>query len=240
MSEESIDVMSMQCDAIEDQEFLDDVKDAFPKEEASNKKLEEGEESSEYDYDSDGITEDGEIDNSEGILNGDQGIFDYESKIKTEPKSNAKKDRKRPLVIFELCHEEAKVPKRSTTGAAGYDICSIDTARIFPGKKNHKFRTGLRLKIEKGFCGKLHSRSGLAREGVSITNGTGVIDEDFRGTIAVKLSNESNRPYKVTRGDKIAQIVFQQYEKPLFIEASKENPIGETERGEGGFGSTGK
>lgn len=240
MPKESLDTMSMRCNANENKEFLDDVKDAFPKEKTSNKKLEEGEESSEYDYDSDDITEDGEIDNSEGILNIiDQGIFNYEPKTETELETNMK-DRKRPVVIFERCHEEAKIPKRSTTGAAGYDICSIDTARIFPGKKNHKFRTGLKLKIEKGFCGKLHSRSGLAREGVSITNGTGVIDEDFRGTIAVKLSNEGRRPYKVTRGDKIAQIVFQQYEEPFFIEASEENPIGETERGEGGFGSTGK
>ena len=125
-------------------------------------------------------------------------------------------------------------PERSTQGAAGYDIRTIEDATIYPGS-SYRFRTGLHMAIPSGYVGLVEPRSGLSFRH-SIENGAGVIDSDYRGEIQIHLYNHGLEPVKVQRGDRIAQLLIQKHEEPQFIEVES---LEDTERGTGGFGSTG-
>lgn len=128
-------------------------------------------------------------------------------------------------------------PQYQTSGSAGCDLQSIVNHTIAPGGRA-LISTGLRLEMPSGVVGLICPRSGLAlKHGITVLNGPGVIDNDFRGEIQVLLVNLSNIEYTVKIGDRIAQLVF----CPVFQGHFKRSEeLTETNRSSGGFGSTGR
>jgi dUTP pyrophosphatase len=125
-------------------------------------------------------------------------------------------------------------PERATDGSAGYDLRTVKAATIYPGMSHH-FDTGLQMAIPKGYVGIIEPRSGLSFKH-SIENGAGVIDSDYRGKIRIHLYNHGNGTVFFAEGDRIAQMLIQKHESPLFILVDS---LEETERGESGYGHTG-
>ncbi len=133
------------------------------------------------------------------------------------------------------------LPKYATAGAAALDLCAaIDegtTLTIRPGERA-SVPTGISISPEDdGVVAIVAARSGLGiKRGINLANGIGVIDSDYRGEISVGLKNNSQEDFTVERGDRIAQLMFMPVYSASFIEADE---LDETERGAGGFGSTG-
>lgn len=128
----------------------------------------------------------------------------------------------------------AKKPTRAHELDAGYDIYAME-ARAVPAQGSAVFDTGVHIEIPRGYVGFLKSKSGLnVKYGLV---GEGVIDSGFSGSIRVKLYNNSREDYQVEAGDKISQIVLLPIITP---ELEIVNELGETERGAGGFGSSGR
>ena len=134
----------------------------------------------------------------------------------------------------------ASCPEYATVGSAAVDLRAMteEAYTLAPGER-HSFPTGIAIAPEtKGVVAIVAARSGLGiKHGINLSNGIGVIDSDYRGEIAVGLFNSSDKPYTVEPGDRIAQLMFVPVFCAEFI-ASEE--LDETERGAGGFGSTGK
>ena len=108
---------------------------------------------------------------------------------------------------------------------------------LAPGE-TQKIHTGISVKIESGYFGGIYARSGLAtKQGLRPCNCVGVIDSDYIGEIIVALHNDSDKTRIVNEGDRVAQLIIQKYEKVDFNEVES---LEETDRGSGGFGSTGK
>lgn len=140
-------------------------------------------------------------------------------------------------VKLKMLREDAHVPTRESPYAGGYDLYSAsDSVVIYPGESK-LIGTGIALEIPYGYTGNIYARSGLAlKRGLRPANCVGVIDTDYRGEVFVALYNDSHEAQTVNKGDRIAQIVFQAHAVADFIEADE---LSETERGAGGFGSTG-
>ena len=134
--------------------------------------------------------------------------------------------------------EGAIIPKQATAGSAGYDLCACMDApqTIEPGERC-VFPSGLAAEIPAGTAGFIFTRSGLGiKKGIHVTNGVGVIDSDYRGEIRIGLHNLSAEPYTVQPGERIAQMIIIPYFAPVIEEVTS---LTETDRGAGGFGSTG-
>ena len=140
-------------------------------------------------------------------------------------------------VRFVRLDPTVETPALAHRGDAGYDLTSTEDFLLEPGRRA-LVPTGLAVSIPEGFAGFLQPRSGLAsKHGISIVNTPGLIDSHYRGEIMVVLINlDPEEPFRVKRGDKVCQLVFQKVEQALFEEVER---LDETERGEGGFGSTG-
>jgi dUTP pyrophosphatase len=132
------------------------------------------------------------------------------------------------------------LPSYATEGSAGFDLraCLKEPLTIAP-KERVRVPTGIAISIEEeGYGGFIFARSGLAlNHGITLPNGVGVIDRDYRGEIMVALTNLSDTSYTIQNGDRIAQMVIMPAIAAEFIEVPF---LGNTERGTGGFGSTGK
>ena len=133
------------------------------------------------------------------------------------------------------------LPLYATSGAAGADLKANLANRldlvVKPGARA-LISTGLRLAISPGFEVQIRPRSGLAlKYGITLANSPGTIDSDYRGEIGILLINLSNENFEINNGDRIAQMVLSKYEVPKFVETSQ---ISVSQRGEDGFGSTGK
>jgi len=127
-------------------------------------------------------------------------------------------------------------PSRATTGAAGADLVSAEEVTIAPGAV-HAVATGIALAIPEGFEGQVRPRSGLAlKYGVTVLNAPGTIDADYRGEVKVILINHGPEPFRISRGDRVAQLVIAAVTPARFEHAET---LAETDRGHGGFGSTG-
>jgi dUTP pyrophosphatase len=110
---------------------------------------------------------------------------------------------------------------------------------LLPGDR-HLVPTGLVMAIPAGFEGQIRPRSGLAlKHGVTVLNAPGTIDADYRNEVMVLLINHGQAPYKINRGDRIAQLLIAPVPDSAWASASKADDLGETERGLGGYGSTG-
>ena len=141
-------------------------------------------------------------------------------------------------ILIKRLSKEVSLPKYETSGSSGMDLSANIDAKINiePGK-TAIIPTGLALSIPKGFEIQIRPRSGLAaKQKISVLNTPGTIDSDYRGEIKVILINLSKESFKVEKGLRIAQMVV----CPVVQAQLKEvNDLNETERGKGGFGSTG-
>lgn len=134
--------------------------------------------------------------------------------------------------------ENATVPTRGSAYAAGYDLyaCTEGDIQINPGE-TVKIGTGLCFQIPEGYFGGVFARSGLAtKQGLRPPNCVGVIDSDYRGEVIVALYNDSSETRIVSPGDRVAQMIILPFLEVNFIQA---NELDSTDRGCGGFGSTG-
>jgi dUTP pyrophosphatase len=132
------------------------------------------------------------------------------------------------------CHEHAQLPKRGSQLSAGSDLYSVLDYIIEP-KSRCLISTGLKLQFPSNVYGRIAPRSGIALKN-GIDTMAGVIDPDYTGEVKVLLYNTSDINFEVQKGDRIAQIIFEQFKFPEFNEV---NEILETDRSTGGFGSTG-
>lgn len=132
--------------------------------------------------------------------------------------------------------EGAKLPVRAHPTDAGLDLFSRDEVTIWGGK-DYTFDTGVHIELPEGFYGKIESKSGL-NVNQGIVSCGGVIDEGYIGSIKVKLYNLSDRSYHFVVGDKIAQLIIQPYFAEIGFQVVES--LEETDRGENGFGSTGR
>lgn len=142
-------------------------------------------------------------------------------------------------VRFVKLNSEAKIPVYSSAAAAGADLCSLpgDDITILPGE-TVMIHTGLAMEIPEGCAAFIFARSGLAsKRGLAPANKVGVVDSDYRGEVMVALHNHSASVQTVAGGERIAQMVIMPFIRGEFAEAES---LSQTDRGDGGFGSTGK
>jgi dUTP pyrophosphatase len=136
-------------------------------------------------------------------------------------------------------HIRGKEPRYETPGAAGMDLRynGYEPLRLNPTQRA-LIPTGLFIALPEGYEGQIRSRSGLAlNQGLIVANAPGTIDPDYRGEIKVIIANIDSREHIINPGDRIAQLVFSKIEK---AELEPVDELDETERGSGGFGSTGR
>ncbi|XP_061739814.1 deoxyuridine 5'-triphosphate nucleotidohydrolase, mitochondrial isoform X1 [Nerophis ophidion] len=154
----------------------------------------------------------------------------------SEPSSPAKKSRteERSLLRFAKLSEHATAPSRGSSKAAGYDLYSAYDYSIGPLDKA-VVKTDIQIAVPHGCYGRVAPRSGLAAKHF-IDVGAGVVDEDYRGNVGVVLFNFGKETFEVKKGDRIAQLVCERICYPDLVE---QKTLDDTERGAGGFGSTG-
>ena len=139
--------------------------------------------------------------------------------------------------VKRLAHGEGlALPAYATSGAAGMDIVSAEDVTIAPGAR-HPVATGLALAIPHGYEIQVRPRSGLAlKHGITVPNTPGTIDSDYRGELKVILINHGAEDFAIHRGDRVAQLVLAPVVQAAWDEVEE---LDATERGAGGFGSTG-
>ncbi len=135
--------------------------------------------------------------------------------------------------------ENAKIPTYASKASAGADLYALTDGEVtFQSGETKLIHTGIALEIPQGYVGLIYARSGLAtKRGLAPANKVGVIDSDYRGEIMVALHNHSATLQSIENGERIAQLVIAPYLNAEFLQVEA---LCETERGEGGFGSTGK
>ena len=132
------------------------------------------------------------------------------------------------------------MPEYQTQGAAGVDLRANlpEGAITLQPLERCLVPTGLFLEFPEGYEAQVRPRSGMAiKHGITVINSPGTIDSDYRGEVKVPIVNLSNEPFTIAHSERIAQMVFAKYKKATFEEVTE---LSETERGEKGFGSTGK
>lgn len=136
-------------------------------------------------------------------------------------------------------NENAKIPTRGSKESAGMDLYAcIDSPITISPHQTIKIGTGLSLELPNGYFGAIVARSGLStKKGLAPANKFGVCDSDYRGEYIIPLHNHSNEPQLIYPMERIAQLIIMPYLQVEFIDV---NDLTETERGDGGFGSTGK
>lgn len=134
---------------------------------------------------------------------------------------------------------ELPLPEYAKPGDAGVDLRSTEALTLLPGGGRALVPTGVAVAIPRGYAGFVQPRSGLAlRHGVTCLNTPGLIDADYRGELKVLLVNtDPAEPFRIERGERIAQLVIQAVEHVAFVEVDE---LDDTERGDGGFGHTGR
>ncbi len=133
--------------------------------------------------------------------------------------------------------EGLPLPSYASTGAAGLDLVAAETLTL-PAGGRHAVATGFAIAIPDGFEVQVRPRSGLAlKHGITCLNTPGTIDSDYRGEVKVILANLGQEPFEIVRGERIAQLVPAPVQRAAFNEVSS---LDETDRGAGGFGSTGR
>ena len=130
------------------------------------------------------------------------------------------------------------MPEYKTAGASAMDlVAAIDEDITIPSGEIRMIPTGIAIELPHNTEAQVRSRSGLAiKSGIAVVNGIGTIDEDYRGEICVGLINHSKVDFKISRGDRIAQMAIMEVLKPAIVVA---DDLSNTERAAGGFGSTG-
>lgn len=138
--------------------------------------------------------------------------------------------------------KSGELPRYETENSAGLDLRALlDEPMIIKPMERVLIPTGIFLEIPNGFEGQVRARSGLSiKHGLTMVNGVGTVDSDYRGELKVPMINLGSDEFKVESGDRIAQIVFAKYETVSFEAVSSTEELEKTERGAGGFGHTGR
>lgn len=140
------------------------------------------------------------------------------------------------MLAIQKLHPAAQAPHRATPGAAGYDLCACEDV-IIPPRGRAMVPLGFAWAGPAGFVGLVFSRSGHgAKHGLRLSNAVGVIDSDFKGGWQVSMTNDNDAPYHVTAGERVAQLLIMPVEHASFHWVPD---VGTSERGVGGWGSTG-
>lgn len=141
------------------------------------------------------------------------------------------------IVQIQRLDKDLPLPEYARPGDAGMDVYSTIDCTLAPGERAI-VPTGIAIALPEGYVCFAHPRSGLAaKNGISIVNAPGTIDSGYRGEIKIILINtDNNESFEIKRGDRIAQLVFQKFESARFFEVEN---LPESQRGAGGFGSTG-
>lgn len=142
-------------------------------------------------------------------------------------------------VLFAKLEPSAEAPTQGTKSAAGWDLRALEKTTVSKGKST-KIRTGLTVAIPDGWEGQIRSRSSLGAKGMIMPNGVGTIDSDYRGELMV-LATWIGEGDSITleKGERVAQLLIAPVPQTTFKEVSLED-LSKTERGEGGFGSSGR
>lgn len=139
-------------------------------------------------------------------------------------------------VNFKRIHPAAMLPAYARPGDAGMDVCACEAATLRPGERK-LIRTGLVMELPQGTEAQMRPRSGLAlKQGITLLNTPGTIDEGYRGEVGVILINLGHEPFDVQPGMRIAQMVIAPV---LSVDVAEVTEVSDTHRGAGGFGSTG-
>ena len=143
------------------------------------------------------------------------------------------------MIRFRRVSDLARIPTRGSEKSAGYDLyAALDQPVLIEPHKTVKIDTGLQFEIPDGYFAAIYARSGIAaKEGLRPANCTGVCDSDYRGNYIVALHNDSDTARTVEPGERIAQMIVMPYLSVSFEESPE---LSGTDRGEGGFGSTGR
>ena len=176
-----------------------------------------------------------ELDESEEITQLEQVKYhEAEQEVIWEPQPVAVAE---PIFTYRKLKDEAKAPIKGSEAAAGYDLFTTETSVIGPSE-TIMISTGLAFNIDKKYYGQIKIRSSLAKAGIMVLGGT--IDPDYQGETMIIMHNlNRTQPTTLFKGDRVAQIVFQpMWSGPKELEQDQNEPI-PTERGQGGFGSTG-
>lgn len=138
--------------------------------------------------------------------------------------------------------KSGELPRYETENSAGLDLRALlDEPMIIKPMERVLIPTGIFLEIPNGFEGQVRARSGLSiKHGLTMVNGVGTVDSDYRGELKIPMINLGSEEFKVESGDRIAQIVFAKYETVSFEAVSSTEELEKTERGAGGFGHTGR
>ena len=138
------------------------------------------------------------------------------------------------ILLIKFNNGDAQLPVRSTVDSAGYDLHTIEDGNIEPGQTK-LFDTGLSFTVPEGTYGRIAPRSGLSKKGLLVN--AGVIDRDYTGPVKIMLHNLTNETYIISKKDRIAQLILEKIE---LSDIKLVDSLVTTDRGEGGFGSTGK
>jgi dUTP pyrophosphatase len=141
-------------------------------------------------------------------------------------------------VLISKLNRDALIPTYAKQGDAGADLYSIEETILAPGQRA-LVKTGIAIALPEGYVGLVHPRSGLAlKNGISVVNTPGTIDSGYRGEIGVVLINHDlSESFTIKKGDRIAQLVIQKVEKAKFNIVEQ---LPDSQRSQGGYGSTGK
>ena len=140
-------------------------------------------------------------------------------------------------VRVKLLSPDAKMPMAAKRGDVAFDLFSTMDYELRPGER-FAVPTGIAIEIPPGYEGQVRPRSGLAlKEGITVLNTPGTIDSGYRGEVKTIMINHNGEPFKITKGMRISQLAIRPVPEVEFIEVDE---LTDTERGEGGFGSTGK
>ncbi len=140
-------------------------------------------------------------------------------------------------VLVKRLSPDAKIPKAARTGDVAFDLYSTMDYELRPGER-FAVPTGIAVEIPRGYEGQVRPRSGLAlKEGVTVLNTPGTIDSGYRGEVHIIMVNHNGKSFKISKGMRISQLAIRPVPEVEFIEVDE---LSDTERGEGGFGSTGK
>ena len=139
-------------------------------------------------------------------------------------------------VLVKKHHTKAEIPAFAKPGDAGADLKAVEDGVLSPGERK-LVPTGIAIQLAHGTVGLIHPRSGLANNhGITVLNAPGTVDAGYRGEVKVLLLNTSDKEFTYKVGERIAQLVIQEHLAPALVEADE---LDDTERGAGGFGSTG-
>lgn len=148
----------------------------------------------------------------------------------------------RKINRVKIYSKSGEIPRYETENSAGLDLRALlDEPMIIKPMERVLVPTGIFLEIPNGFEGQVRARSGLSiKYGLTMVNGVGTVDSDYRGELKVPMINLGSEEFKVESGDRIAQIVFAKYETVSFESVDSTEELEKTERGTGGFGHTGR